>query len=377
MEITIVCDVLGKENNGSTVAANNLIGYLRQRGHTVKVLCADSEKSNEPDYFVVPKRNFLCFNKYVSANGVTLAKPDEKIIRSALLGSDIVHIMFPFALGIASAQIAKEMGLPICAGFHMLAENFTAHLHLQNNDIASKLTYAHFNKLYRNCDAIHFPTAYLKEMYEQRFGKTNGYVISNGVNEIFKPQQIENSNNGYIRILTVGRYSKEKAQSVLIDAVKYSRYKDKIQLVFAGSGPLKKELEHESKILPVTPIFGFYDRNELVKIINRAYLYVHSAQIEAEGISCLEAMACGTVPIISDSEKCATKAYALTEQCKFKFGDARDLARKIDWWIDNPQERRKYSEIYADYADHNFNQSNCMQRMEDMLLQNIQKRVVI
>ena len=41
MKITIVCDVLGKENNGNTIAAMNLIRYLREHGHEVRVLCCD------------------------------------------------------------------------------------------------------------------------------------------------------------------------------------------------------------------------------------------------------------------------------------------------------------------------------------------------
>lgn len=128
MNITVVCDVLGKENNGSTVAANNLINYLRQRGHTVNVLCADESKAHEAGCYIVPQRNLLIFNKYVQANGVTLAKPDDAIIQSALCGADIVHVMFPFVLGITAAQIAKEMNLPVTAGFHMLAENVTVHI---------------------------------------------------------------------------------------------------------------------------------------------------------------------------------------------------------------------------------------------------------
>lgn len=377
MKITVVCDVLGKENNGSTVAANNLIGYLRQRGHVVNVLCADREKANEIGYYIVPKRNFLCFNKYVSANGVTLAKPDEKIIRSAICGADIVHIMFPFALGIASARIAYEEGIPITAGFHMLAENFTAHLHMENFEIASNLTYAHFNKLYRLCDAIHFPTQYLEDLYKQKFGQTNGFVISNGVNEMFKPMRLPNQSSDIIRIISVGRLSKEKSQYILIDAVEHSKYKEKIQLIFAGNGPLKNELEYRSKTLPVPPIFGFYSRKELVKVLNSAYLYVHTAQIEAEGISCLEAMACGIVPIISDSKKCATKSYALTENNLFQYGNSDDLSDKIDWWIEHSSEREKYSKIYADYAAYNFNQTECMKKMEDMILQTACKKIAI
>lgn len=232
------------------------------------MLCADESKTHETGYYVVPQRNLLIFNKYVEANGVTLAKPDEAIIRAALCGSDIVHVMFPFVLGITTAQIAKEMNLPVTAGFHMLAENVTVHLHLENHEFASRLIYSHFYKLYKNCDAVHFPTHYLKETYEKIFGQVNGYVISNGVNDIFKRKSLASANDGYIRILSVGRYSKEKAQSILIDAVKLSVHKQKIQLIFAGDGPLKKELKKRSDCLPVSSVFAFYLRQELVDVIN-------------------------------------------------------------------------------------------------------------
>lgn len=44
MKITIVYDVLGKENNGTTIAAMNMIRHLREHGHEVRVLCCDQDR---------------------------------------------------------------------------------------------------------------------------------------------------------------------------------------------------------------------------------------------------------------------------------------------------------------------------------------------
>lgn len=44
MKITIVCDVLGKENNGTTITAMDRIKYLREHGHEVRVLCCDQDR---------------------------------------------------------------------------------------------------------------------------------------------------------------------------------------------------------------------------------------------------------------------------------------------------------------------------------------------
>lgn len=375
MIITIVCDVLGKENNGVTVAAYNLIRYMKSQGHTVRVLCADQEKINEEGYYVVSERNFLIFNNYVEKNGVSLAKPDKAIIQKAIEGSDIVHIMLPFSLGKASAKIAQELDIPVTAGCHFLAENFTTHLHLQKVSLANKLTYLHFKDFYSSCDRVQYVSQYLKDLYEEMYKIDNGCVISNGVNDRFKPTTEPIDIQDKIHILFIGRYAIEKSHRVLIEAIPHSKYKDKIQLIFAGTGPLEEELRKQSASLPLPPIFGFYSRDELLNIIHKSYLYVHPAETEAEGIACLEAIACGVVPIITDSKNCATKAFAIDEHSLFQNMNAEDLANKIDWWIDHPEERNAYSKKYAALASEEYSQGYCMQKMEKMFLDAIQNHV--
>ena len=58
MKIAIVCDVLGEENNGTTIAAMNLIRFLKKQGHEVRVVCADQDKKGEPNVYVLSSRNF-------------------------------------------------------------------------------------------------------------------------------------------------------------------------------------------------------------------------------------------------------------------------------------------------------------------------------
>lgn len=370
MIITIVCDVLGQENNGTTIAAMNLIRYLESQNHTVKILCSQQENPDN-NFYMVGSRDFWIFNDYVKKNGVTLAKPDEDIIAKAIDGSDIVHIMLPFALGRKSAEYAYSKHIPVTAGFHVMAENFSSHIFMKNSSIVNRLTYAHFEKMYKYCSAIHYPTQYLRDLFEKIYGKTNGYVISNGVNSIFKPIPHEFDLNNKITILYSGRYSKEKCQSVLIKAIDQSKYKNKIELILAGTGPMKGALEKLAKKKNVNAQFNFYAREEMVKVINTAYLYVHAADIEAEGISCLEAISCGVVPIICNSPKSATKFYALDERSLYKKNDYKELAKKIDYWIDNPSLREEASKKYIEMSKEKFDQTACMKKMEEMLLETI------
>ena len=76
MTVTMICDVLGEENNGTTVAAMNLLRALRAKGHTVRVVCPDRQRAGQQNFFVLPTTNLGPFNHYVEKNGVTVAKAD-------------------------------------------------------------------------------------------------------------------------------------------------------------------------------------------------------------------------------------------------------------------------------------------------------------
>lgn len=371
MTICVVCDVLGRENNGTTIAAMNLIRSLRAKGHTVRVVCPDAERKGEPDCFVVPTLNLGPINAYVRKNGVVIAKPERKVLEAALDGVDHVHLMVPFAVSRAALKLARERGLSVTAGFHCQAENFTSHIFMKNNRLANLLTYRNFYRhCYRWVDGVHYPSEFIRGVFERYGGKTNAYVISNGVNRQFRPMQVERPKEleGKRVILFTGRYSKEKSHTVLIDAAKLSRHADELQLVFAGDGPLKKKLEKRSRGLKHPPIFRFFSREELLQVINSADLYVHPAEIEIEAISCLEAISCGLVPVISDSERSATRFFALREENLFPCNDSRTLATRIDYWLEHPQEKEKCSRAYLGYTKQ-FDFDVCMDRMEQMILE--------
>ena len=373
MKITVVCDVLGEENNGVVIAEMNLIRYLKSAGHDVRVLCPDETKVGTEGFFVVPTRSFGVFNDYVKSNGVSLAKPDDGVVRAAVEGADVVHLMLPFTLSKAALNVAKEYGIPTTAGVHLMAENVSMHLLMGGIKIANRVIYEHFFEIIGKCDAVHYVTQFLRDLYEGMFGKTNGYVISNGVNDRFRPSGEPDVSDGFYRIIYTGRLAHEKNQKQLIDAVSRSKYRDKIKLTFAGGGPLADYLRKRVKRKKVSAEFEFFSRDELVKRLNESYLYVHAATVEAEGIGCLEAMACGTVPIMCNSPKSATKDYALCPESLFAPGKPKDLAAKIDWWIEHPEARAEWSKKYAEFAAEDFGQTLCMKKMENMFLETIER----
>lgn len=366
MKITIVSDVLGSENNGTTITAKRLISNLEQRGHTVKVL--SPMPSDDKNYYTVPKRSFGVFDNYVKKNGVELAKVDKKIVREAIEGSDVVHIVLPFKLGIAAAEVARELNIPTTSAFHCQAENVTTHLFLQNFAPANRFVYKRFyRKFYNKQKFVHCPTAFIAGILRE-----NGYdmdlrVISNGVApeyHLVESEKPDNLKDKYC-IAFVGRLSKEKSHDFLIEAVNLSKYRDKIQLMFAGNGPREAHIRELGKKLPNQPIIGFYKKEELVKILNYCDLYVHPADVEIEAIACLEAITCGLVPIISDSKKSATNNFALHPENLCRAQDPTDLASKIDYMIEHPERVAEMKKEYLEYSKQ-FKISNCIDKMIEM-----------
>lgn len=380
MTIVIVCDVLGEENNGTTVAAMNLVRALTAKGHEVRVVCPDEFRRGQPGFYIVPKLSVGPFNEYVEKNGVAIARSDSTLLRQALDGADAVHIITPFFLGCAALKMAKEIGIPVTAGFHCQAENLSNHLFLMNSHCFNHGVYNFFyNHFYKDVDCVHYPSQFIRETFEKECGHTtNGRVISNGVNTRFqkretkKPAEMQDK----FVILFTGRYSREKSHEVLIKAAALSRYSDKIQLIFAGQGPLKDKLRKLSqKLLKIQPVFKFFGRDEMVDVINYADLYVHPAEVEIEAIACLEAIACGLVPVIADSERSATRFFALDDKNLFRVNDPQDLADKIDYWLEDAERREKRSLEYSGFSE-KFAQEYCMNEMERMICETVESKKV-
>lgn len=146
----------------------------------------------------------------------------------------------------------------------------------------------------------------------------------------------------------IGRYSNEKRQDVLIDAIYKSKYSDDIQLILAGKGLNEEKYKELGKNLKNPPILKFYNNEDLVSLLAMSDLYVHAADAEIEAISCIEAFSCGLVPIIANSKKSATPQFALHENSLFAPGDSSDLAKKIDYWVEHTTERQEQEKLYAE-----------------------------
>ena len=171
-------------------------------------------------------------------------------------------------------------------------------------------------------------------------------------------------------ILMIGRYSEEKRQDVLIEAVKRSAHSHRIQLILAGQGPKERSLRWQGRSLRYPPIMGFFDTERLCELMAMSDLYVHAADVEIEAIACLEAVASGLVPVIADSPLSATSQFALDHRSLFEAGNVDDLAERIDWWYEHATARHQMARVYAESANQ-YRLKNSIRKAEQMFAEEI------
>jgi len=365
MRIVLVIDQYDSLNNGTTATARRYADELRKRGHTVTVLASGTA---EKDKVPVSKMRIPFFQSLIEKQGVCFAKADDEAYYQAFQNADIIHFFLPTRLCRRGEEIARQMKIPTIAAFHLQPENVTYSIGLGKSRRTNDALYHYFyHSFYSRFRYIHCPSLMIANQLKSHGYDSECRVISNGVSARFRPQAtlrpVELQDK--FVVLVIGRLSAEKRQDVVIEAVRRSKYSDRIQLVFAGRGPKEKKYRRLGKVLPNEPVFRFYPQEELIELINMSDLYVHASDAEIEGISCMEAMACGVVPVIADSELSATKSFALHPGSLFRAGDARSLAERIDYWIEYPQERLEASRLYAQETDQ-MRVSYCVAEMETL-----------
>ena len=359
MKILLVIDTYDTNNNGTSISAQRFAAVLREHGNEVRILTTGEPA---PDKFVLKEFKVPLFNDLIHSHGFQFAQVDLDIIREAVAWADIVHCMMPFALETATKLIADQMHKPSTAAFHIQPENMTSSIGLGKAERINDRFYQVFNwTLYSRFTHIHTPSQFMADELVKHGYKAKIHVISNGIDPDFiaaGQRKLSNSDGGHtsrsdgslITIVMVGRLSGEKRQDVIINAVPFSKYADRIQLVFAGKGPKYDEYVELGKQLKNPPQFVFLSKPELIDLLLHTDLYVHASDMESEAISCIEAFATGLVPVIANSEDSATPQFALDGRSLFAPGRPKDLARAIDWWLDHPDEKAKMEREYAEAA---------------------------
>lgn len=360
MKVLFVVNNYYAKGNGLSGSARRTVAKLKEAGVDVKVLSAPNSDENGPQpEFKLGNWKFPVFNGLIHKQGYGFATADRKVIEDAVKWADIIHLEEPFHLQRITCKIADKLNKPIVGTYHLHPENLFASIHNEYNPILNDpIMWLWRNKAFNKCRILQCPTQNVIDRLKKWRFKSELRLISNGLilEELVKKTDVKpvKVSDAKYTVMSICRYSVEKDLKTLLNAMKYSAYAKDIQLVLAGQGPeelkLKKLADELVKkgYVKYPPLFKFYNPKELQQVTAGADIYVHCAFIEVEGLSCMEAVQMGIVPIIAKGKYTATSQYALSEFSKYQARKPKQLAKRIDYWLSDDQRRAKEAEKYYD-----------------------------
>ncbi|MGI6107143.1 MAG: glycosyltransferase [Lachnospiraceae bacterium] len=335
---------------GMAVSARRIAEELRSRGAEVRIVSGGME--GKPDY-PLKKWDVPFFRKQLEAQRLYFAKRDPDLIREAVSWADLVHTFDPFPVSHQVLSEAYHQGKPRVGSFRFFPENLTCAVNKGEWDgLNHSLRNGFREYIFNYCDVIVCPSKLVKKyLTDHDFRKGRLEIIPSGIPGSSPEQGWERGpeDDGF-RILTAGRLTGEKNQITLLRAAEQSEYADRIHITIAGAGQEEEALREEGAKLPNPPEIRLMSPGELREAAARSDLYAQCSLAETEGLACMESFADGCVPVIADAPLSASREHAIDARHLFPAGDPAALAERIDWWIEHPEELRRSSSQYRQYA---------------------------
>jgi 1,2-diacylglycerol 3-alpha-glucosyltransferase len=334
LKIAFAVDVFDGARNGGAISARRFAEALAPR-HDITVVTTGAPG---PGRLVLPAFYVPGFRRVMREMGFPFAVPRRAALEALFREVDLVHVQFPFWLGFRAAALARRVGAPVVAGFHVQPENMLRNVGIRSDRLAS-LTYRLFRKgLYDGATAVVCPSEFARDELRRHGLQAPAEVISNGIAGRFRPLAAEERTppDGLFRIAVVGRLAREKRHDVIAEGIRRSRFAGRIRLSVAGSGPERERVERHFAGLPHPARIAFLAEEELARVVASADLLLHASEVELEGMAVLEALGCGTPSLIADAPRSATRQFALSPEFLFRPGDPADLARRLDALLERP-----------------------------------------
>jgi glycosyltransferase involved in cell wall biosynthesis len=339
LHVAFVADTFDSTIAGGVRSARRFVDALRER-HDVTVVAAGVPGDGS---VALPAFYPPIFGGVMREMGFVFAVPRRRTLEDLFRRVDVVHVQFPFWLGMRAAAIANAVGTPLVSAFHVQPENLLYNIGLRSPRLVDWTYRLFVRRLYDRSASVVCPSRFALEELRAHGLRAPAEVISNGIAPGLGPEPLERHerHRGKLLVLAVGRLAREKRLDVTIEGVRRSRHADRIQLVVTGRGPDEAAIRRRAAALPVPAEIGFVSEAELRRLLVTADLLVHSSEVELEGMAVLEALACGTPALVARSARSAAPQFAISDDFLFEPGDAGDLARRLDVLFEAPERLRE------------------------------------
>jgi glycosyltransferase involved in cell wall biosynthesis len=224
-------------------------------------------------------------------------------------GFNHIHVATPGPIGLAGLAIARILKLPVSGTYHTAIPQYAQNL--TGDEVIEDIAWKYMLWFYEQMDTVYAPSqSTRKELVQKGVKADKVRVYPRGIDiELFNPAKsngyfdknhAEISMDGCLKLLYVGRVSKEKNLHLLLEAFKgLVKANPKVVLIVTGDGPYLEEMQVKAKGLPC--LFTGYVRGEkLADLYAACELFVFPSTTDTFGNVVLEAQASGLPVIVTD-----------------------------------------------------------------------------
>ena len=260
-----------------------------------------------------------------------------------------IIISTPGPVGLTALLAAKMLNLQTSGIYHT---DFPQYIRILTEDsFLESMAWRYMHWFYGQLDTVFVNSEeYRQSWIKHGFDPAKLKILPRGLDtELFQPARRAPAffekfaaRNGDVRLLYVGRISREKDLDVL--AAAYRRLRDEglpVQLFIVGHGPY---CEAFAKSLPEAFFTGYLAGNELATAYASADVFVFPSTTDTFGNVILEAQACGLPVVVSDSGGPKELVEDKTTGLITKSHDVDDFTRAIRSLVTDPALRKRMGE---------------------------------
>ena len=260
-----------------------------------------------------------------------------------------IIISTPGPVGLTALLAAKMLNLQTSGIYHT---DFPQYVRILTEDsFLESMAWRYMHWFYGQLDTVFVNSEeYRQSWIKHGFDPAKLKILPRGLDtELFQPARRAPAffekfaaRNGDVRLLYVGRISREKDLDVL--AAAYRRLRDEglpVQLFIVGHGPY---CEAFAKSLPEAFFTGYLAGNELATAYASADVFVFPSTTDTFGNVILEAQACGLPVVVSDSGGPKELVEDKTTGLITKSHDVDDFTRAIRSLVTDPALRKRMGE---------------------------------
>ena len=159
LRIAFATDLIDGTQAGGVISARRFVAALRER-HDVTVLASGAAGDGIaalPAFTVPP------FGRVMREMGFTFAWPHLPTLERVIGEADVLHVQFPFWLGMRATAVAHRLGTPVVAASHLQPENMFLNVGIRSPRLVEATWRLFISAVYGRAELVVCPSEFARD----------------------------------------------------------------------------------------------------------------------------------------------------------------------------------------------------------------------